>query len=73
MPRVDARVRCTFGPGVNADSVGNALSEVIRALTGSPCQVILNKRDTGIGRMQMWKMQKGAQRGNIEIKPPQVR
>lgn len=72
MPRVDVNVSCEFQSNVDTNVVGDAIAKAIRAITGSPAQVVVNRRDKSgqDSRLHVWKMRNMMQRGNVELRPP---
>jgi len=69
MPRVECRITCGLGSGVNADDVGKDIANAIKSLTGQQCQVIVNRRDKPISRLNVFRMTQ-ARKNQIELMPP---
>ena len=75
MPRISSTIQCELKSGVNPESLGEAISNAIKGLTGNDIQVVVNTRDKPgqSGRINMWQMQQAQKRGNIELRPPSYR
>ena len=67
MVRINATISCTIPAGVNIQSISGDISRVIRNLTGTPCRVVNNVRETGTDRVNLWSMKRKP--GNIELRP----
>ena len=67
LPRVDAKTSCSLSDSADLNQLSNAISAAVSSFTGSQCRVILNRRNKGLSKMDIYGIRKDMQHNNIEL------
>jgi hypothetical protein len=67
LPRVDAKVSCSFNDNVDLNQLSQAISSAITQITGSQCRVVMNRKNNGISKIDIYNVRRDMQHNNIEL------
>lgn len=69
MPRANIVISCKFPQNININHVSQAISDVVRSLTGSNVQVIANEQQTKLEPVDIYTDRKKKTRNSIQMVP----
>lgn len=54
MPKANVTISCRFPQGVNVNQVSQAISDIVKSMTGSNVQVITNEQQDKLSPVDMY-------------------